>query len=376
MKFSEIIGQIQLKSKLIGLSRDGRLSHAILLCEKGGYGALSLAVALARYNSCPARTAEDSCGSCPTCSKFSKLIHPDLHFSFPVNATKKINSEKKPVSDHFISTFRSAFLADPYIEEQDWYRVIDLENKQGIIGVNEASLIIRKLSLKPFENGSKYLIIWLPERMNQEAANRLLKTLEEPPDETYILLVSKNPERIIPTIVSRCQVFEVPPIDTDIVTEWISRKYGLTIEESQLWARVSGGSISKVNELMVTEKEGEEYYDYTAMLLEGSLSRNLLQVIDAWEKIAALGREKQKAFCISTMELIRRIFIVSLGMEDLSFVTEEQKSAVHRWASAFKPSFYKKSYEALNSALADIERNVNSKFIFADLGNRFFLYLQ
>lgn len=348
MRFSDITGQYQLKSKLIKLSLENRISPVTLFCERGGYGALALAVALAQYNSCRFRTEEDSCGSCPSCKKFSGLVHPDLHFSFPVNTTKKITADKKPVSDHFISAFRKSFLSDYYIDENSWYQEIEIENKQGIIGVNEANLIIKKLSLKPFENGCKYLIIWLPERMNQEAANRLLKTLEEPPEDTYILMVAKAPEKIIPTILSRCRIFEVPPVEKEFAA---------------VFAEKEG-------------KEGEEYYNLTGRFIDGAISSDLQMIIETWEKIASLGREKQKAFCISALQLIRRIYMVSLGMDNISYVPDYQKNDVQRWASVVNPLFYNRIYKALTAALADIERNVNSKFIFADLGNRFFLSLQ
>ena len=376
MKFSEITGQKDLKSRLMTLSREGKMSHAMIFCERDGYGALPLALAFVQYNSCPNRTDEDSCGSCPTCNKFSKLIHPDLHFSLPVNTTKRISTDKKPVTDSFIDSWRNAFIKDPYIDEQDWYDVIEVENKLGMIGVNEANLIIKKLNLRSFEGGDKYLIMWLPERMNQEAANKLLKLVEEPPEGTYLLLISQAPERIVPTIVSRCQIFEVPPVEKEMLAEKLSCEYSIDKEEAVFWAGISGGSISAARKLITGEKEGEENYDLVEKLLEGSLSGDLIKVMETCEKIASLGRERQKEFCECSLEFLRRVYMISLDLASISNTPAAQKTIAGQWASRIKPSFYKKSYDAFTHALSDIERNVNPKFIFTDLSNRFFLSLQ
>lgn len=375
MKFSSIVGHQKLKSQLINLSREGRVSHAILFCEDQGYGALSLAIAFAQYNSCHNRDEQDSCGICATCNKFQKLIHADLHFALPVNNTKKITSDKKPVSDHFIDTWRSAIIENPNITEQDWYDKIGVENKLGLIGVNEANLILKKLSLRSFEGGDKYMIVWLPERMNQEAANKLLKLIEEPPAGTYIFLVSQAPEKIIPTIISRCQIIRVTPLEIEEFGDRLAQEFSITPEDGAFWAKIAGGSISKARELIRDSIETSSNQDLLLRLLEGCVSKDMMGVISVWEDIAISGRERQKQFCIYALEFIRRVYMVSLGVQEISNTPDSQKEIIAQWAKKIKPSFYSRSYDAINGALADIDRNVNSKYIFSDLSNRFFLSL-
>lgn len=375
MKFSTIVGHQKLKSQLINLSRDGRVSHAMLFCEEQGYGALSLAIAFAQYNSCPSRDEHDSCGSCPTCNKFQKLIHPDLHFALPVNSTKKISSDKKPVSDHFIDAWRVSVIENPNLTEQDWYEKIGVENKQGMIGVNEAALILKKLSLRAFEGGDKYMIVWLPERMNQEAANKLLKLIEEPPAGTYIFLVSQAPEKIISTILSRCQIFRVTPLDFEELGNKLASEFSISGEDGSIWAKISGGSISKAREVIRDSIEASANQELLIRLLEGCAVKDMTAVISVWEEIAFSGREKQKQFCFYALEFFRRVYMVSLGVKEISNTPGSQKEVVSVWANKINPAFYAKGYDAINGALADIDRNVNSKYIFSDLSNRFFLSL-
>jgi len=375
MKFAAIVGQQKLKNQLINLSRDGRVSHAILFCEDQGYGALSLAIAFAQYNSCPNKNENDSCGTCPTCNKFQKLIHPDLHFALPVNNTKKISPDKKPVSDHFIETWRALVIENPNLTEQDWYEKIGVENKLGLIGVNEASLILKKLSLRSFEGGDKYMIVWLPERMNHEAANKLLKLIEEPPAGTYIFLVSQAPEKIISTILSRCQIFRVTPLEIEDLGNKLALEFSISTEDALFWAKISGGSISKAREIIKDSLDVSSNHELFIKLLEGCVGKDMVSVIAFWEEIALAGRERQKQFCFYVLEFIRRVYMVSLGIQEISNTPGSQREIVAQWAKRIKPAFYSKGYDAINGALSDIDRNVNSKYIFSDLSNRFFLSL-
>ncbi len=375
MKFSSIVGHQKLKAQLINLSNEGRVSHAMLFCEDQGYGALSLALAFAQYNSCPNKNENDSCGTCPTCNKFQKLIHPDLHFALPVNNTKKITSDKKPVSDHFIDTWRNSVVENPDMTEQEWYDKIGVENKLGLIGVNEANLVLKKLSLRSFEGGEKYMIVWLPERMNQEAANKLLKLIEEPPAGTYIFMISQAPEKIITTILSRCQIIRVNPLETEELGQKLAAEFSIPEEDGCFWAKISGGSISKARDLIKDSIDISVHQGLLLKLLEGCAGKDMVSVISTWEEISSSGRERQKQFCQYALEFIRRVYMISLGADGISNTPTSQKTIVMYWAKRIKPSFYPKGYDAINRALADIDRNVNSKYIFADLSNRFFLSL-
>ncbi|HBZ26471.1 MAG TPA: hypothetical protein DEO54_09615 [Rikenellaceae bacterium] len=375
MRFAAIVGQKKLKEQFIAMAADERVGHALLLYEESGFGALPMAIAFAQYLCCPNKADGDSCGSCPTCNKFQKLIHPDLHFAMPVNSTKTISADKKPVSDTFAAAWREAIISDPYLTEQQWYEKIGIENKSGIIGVNEAALIGRKMSMRSFEGGKKFMIIWLPERMNQEAANKLLKLIEEPPPDTFIFLVSESPENVIVTVLSRCQIFRLPPIESESLSMELVEEFDTDIEQARFWTKISGGSLSKARRL-IKDSESSSIYDvYLATLLEGCANKDLKKVISFWEEISLKGRESQRQFCEYALEFLRRSLMTNIGSANISNTPDSAKEYITYWAAKIKPGFYPKAYEAINKALEDIDRNVNSRYIFADLGNRFFLSL-
>ncbi|MCA1746534.1 MAG: DNA polymerase III subunit delta, partial [Bacteroidales bacterium] len=215
MLFRDVLGQEQVKKRLIQSVRDNRISHAQLFFGPEGTGKLPLAIAYAQYMCCEHPSEDDSCGICPSCIKYNKLAHPDLHFAFPVVNTKK--GAGKTVSDHFIAQWRETVTTNPYISENQWYGVIDAENKQGFISRNESNEVVRKLSLKSYEAPYKVLIIWLAEKMNASAANALLKLIEEPPDRTVFLLVAEHTDQIIPTILSRTQMIRIAPLEEQAI---------------------------------------------------------------------------------------------------------------------------------------------------------------
>lgn len=373
MQFAEIVGQKRVKEQLVAM--EGRLSHAILFCEESGYGALALAIAFAQYLSCPSSHDGDSCGVCSVCNRFSKLIHPDLHFAMPVSSTKTVPADKKPVSDNFAAQWREAVISDPYFTEQQWYERIGVDNKSGMIGVNEATLIVRKLSLRAFEGGRKFMIIWLPERMNQEAANKLLKLIEEPPKDTFIFLVSEAPERIITTILSRCQIFRLPPVEREELIQELIQEFDVDQQDADFWAKISGGSLSRARQLIRDSEMTSAYESSLTTLLEGCASKDMKRVINFWEEISLTGRESQKRFCEYTLEFLRRALITKMGVGEISNTPSSNKESTDYWSGRINPSFYPKAYDFMNKALQDINRNVNPRYIFADLGNRFFLSL-
>ena len=347
MRFSEIKEQGNFVGQLIKLVEEDHVGHSVLFHEEPGAGGISLAIAFAQYLLCRNRANGDSCGECPSCNKFQKLIHPDLHFALPVTSTKSVAADKKPISDMFLSKWREILHSNPYVTEQEWYESIEVENKAGIIGVNEATAIIKKLSLRSFEGGAKFMIIWLPERMNQEAANKLLKLVEEPPLGTYIFFVSQAPEKVILTILSRCQIFKLDPIN---------REKG----------RIEG-EFGYLNEL---------FREKLNILLVGCARKDLHTVIYFWEEISFEGRERQKGFCLYALEFIRMAYMRSLNMGEISYTPGVIEEDVAAWSAKFKPAFYEKAYNILNQAIRDIERNVNAKYVFADTADRFFLSLQ
>ena len=360
MLFREIIGNDDLKRLLPQMVREGRLPHAVLFTEEGCWGAMAFALALAQYVNCerntapatpsmfgdaePATPGEDSCGTCDSCHKYSKLIHPDLHFVFPVSAAKGLSdSEKKaPISDYFLPAWRELVLRKPYFSEQELYDAIGIENKSGIITVNEAKRIIEKLSLRAFEGEYKTMIIYLPEKMNADAANKLLKLIEEPPTGTLFLLVSHNPERILQTIRSRCQRIQLKPLSRE--------------------ERAAAGLNNTAN---------PEFSEILRQLLSGSLEKKLIDTFPLWESLSEMGRERQRDWCLYAEQYIRKIYLVASGLEDLAETDPDEAERIRDFAHRLNPVFYEKAFKALEGVLSSVDSNVNPKLTFCNLANIF-----
>ena len=211
MRFADVIGNAEVAKALVSMADSGRVAHAMLMYENEGCGALALALAYVQYLNCAHPVNGDSCGECPSCRQMSKLIHPDVHYVFPVNKGPK-TSDDKPTSESYIKYWRELALANPYFTEADLQRAIGIESKTGLIAVAEAKFIINTLSLTSVADGYKAVILYLPEKMNQETANRLLKMVEEPPEKTLFIFITHSPEKVLQTIFSRCQSVRVMPL--------------------------------------------------------------------------------------------------------------------------------------------------------------------
>ena len=211
MRFADVIGNAEVAKALISMADSGRVAHAMLMYENEGCGALALALAYIQYLNCRNRQNGDSCGECPSCRQMSKLIHPDVHYVFPVNKGPK-TSDDKPTSESYLPYWRELASANPYFVEADLQRAIGIESKNGLIAVAEAKNIINKLSLTAVADGYKAVVFYLPEKMNQETANRLLKLVEEPPVNTLFIFITHAPEKVLQTIFSRCQSVRVLPL--------------------------------------------------------------------------------------------------------------------------------------------------------------------
>jgi len=242
MQFEKIIGQKAAIQRFVQTVQLSRISHAQLLYGPEGAGKLRLAIAYAQYVSCKQRTETDSCGKCPSCSKYEKLIHPDLHFVYPVVKTKKFD---KPVSDNFIAEWRNFILNNKKQQLEVWLEFMGNENSQAGIFAQESSEIIRKLSLKTFEAEYKIMVIWLPEKMNPSSANKLLKMIEEPPMKTLFLLVSDFPDQIINTIQSRSQFIKIPKIDDESLSEGLIKFHDVEKSKADDIAKLANGNLYK-----------------------------------------------------------------------------------------------------------------------------------
>ena len=349
MKFADIIGNADVARALISMADSGRVAHSMLMYENEGCVALDLALAYVQYLNCSNPHDGDSCGECPSCRQMAKLIHPDVHFVFPVNKGPK-SSDDKPTSESYLKYWRELAVADPYFTEADLQKAIGIESKNGLIAVAEARNIINKLSLSAVADGYKAVIFYLPEKMNQETANRLLKMVEEPPVQTLFIFITHAPEKVLQTIFSRCQSISVMP---------------LTKEES---ARVRS---------LRPDDDREEYnlfMDLFSDLMNSIISRNLLEALECGETLAALeSREKQKAFCTFAGNCIRKIFMLQQNMQQIADIEPQEEEFFASVAGRCGDGFCSKAMTNIEKVTAMIDRNVNSKILFCDLVNRMFI---
>ncbi len=375
MLFSQIIGQQDIKKRFVRSVAEGRIPHAQLLYGNEGIGKLPLAIAYTRYICCENRGEEDACGVCPSCIKFNKLAHPDLHFVFPVI---KPAGKSSVICDDYIKEFREIIIEKTYFSIDNWYAKISGDAKQGMIYTNESEEIMRKLSMKTYESEYKVMIVWLPEKMHTTAANKLLKILEEPYEKTVFLLVSNAPDEIITTILSRTQQIQIPKLsDEEIIQALLSaRGDEITEEEARDAARIANGSYLKAE--IILEEENENKLNFERFVSIMRLSWQVgnrkdhasLKTLHRWSDemaAASMGRERQKKFLNYAQRMIRENFIYNLRQPELNYLTSYESD----FSGKFSPFINERNVEDLVAefALAErhIEQNVNAKMVFFDL---------
>ncbi len=366
MFFRDVIGQEEIKKKLIQTVVDDRISHAQLFSGPEGSGNLALALAYAQFISCNDRQENDSCGICPSCNKYLKYIHPDLHFVYPVNKTEEV-TKNDPVSDDFIFKWREMLLENPYSTLFQWYDKIGIENKQGIINTKESSEIIRKLNLKTFESDYKVMIIWMPEKMHPTSANKLLKIIEEPFENTVFLLITENPEQIIPTILSRTQILKIPGIEESALFEALKSKFQLSDEELQDTVRLSEGSYNKAIEFIQRSEETEMNFDRFATIMRLAYIRNFAGIFEWVEQISALVREKQKNFLIYALRLVRENYQLNMGNMNLVRLSAKEKEFAGKFSAFINHKNASQIAEEFNKACLHIEANAYARIVFFDM---------
>ena len=366
MNFSQIPGQKDLIAKLLRSVREERVSHAQLFTGPEGCGSLALALAYARFISCENRSETDSCGICKSCVKYEKMIHPDLHFVFPVVKGKKVTD---PVSDNFIEEWRVFVRKGPFFSINQWLDSLDVGNAQGGIFASEASEIIKKLSLKTFESDFKIMIIWLPEKMHPATSNKLLKMIEEPPEKTLFILVSDEPDKVIPTILSRCQLVKIPSFTNPEIENYLVKRYSLSSEKATDIARVANGNLIRAIGLCEDEESSLGNLVRFKGLMRFAWKRDIISLIAWSEEMATTGREAQKNFITFSLRLLRENLMLSLDQikNGLVFLSGEEAA----FSENFHPfitrtNIYNLTAE-LNLVHSHIEANGNAKIIFLDL---------
>ncbi|MCI5664413.1 MAG: DNA polymerase III subunit [Mediterranea sp.] len=371
--FDDVIGQEEAKKRLRQEVAEGRIPHAQLFCGPAGAGKLPLALAYARYLSCPHRTAQDACGVCPSCVKWEKLVHPDVHFVFPIVRNAKA---KKEVCDDYIVAWRRLLTGSTYFGLNHWLDEMDAENGQPLIYAKESDEITRKLSLKSSEGGYKIALIWLPEKLHEVCANKLLKLLEEPPAQTLFLLVSEAPEMLLTTIISRTQRFNVPCINETEITQALTRRFGLQAADAQNVAHLANGNFVKALETIHLSEENKLFFDLFVSLMRLSYQRKIKEMKQWSEQLAGMGRERQKNFLMYCQRMIRENFIFNLHQPEMNYLTTDEQQFATRFAPFVNERNVMGIMNELTEAQLHIEQNVNARMVFFDFSLKMIVLLK
>ena len=359
MQFKQIAGQQAVKQRLINTVNDNRVSHAQLFLGPEGSGSLALAVAYAQYLSCEDKQPNDSCGVCSSCRKYQKLMHPDLHFSYPFFA-----KDKNDTSLSFIEQWREAFTANTYLSLDIWRSYLDAENKQANINIAECHQIIKKLSFKPFESEYKILILWLPEYLDKEG-NSLLKIIEEPQPNTLFLLVAQNQDQILNTILSRTQLVKIPALSYDEIKEELMQNHHQTEFAAAEIAYLSNGNLTEA--LSMLQQENKSYHILFVQWLRLCFGNKGPEVMDFVEQAAKMGRENQKNFLRYGISFIRECCLLMAGAESLVHLPANELETAQKMTNVMNTAMAQAISTELEKAHYHVERNANPKILFLDV---------
>lgn len=371
MKFSEIIGQHHIKNHLMFSAKNGRIPHTQLFIAPEGAGALPMAIAYAQYIICQ-NTKDDNEGGKASCNlKFEQFQHPDLHFVFPVATNNQVKST--PISDDFLTSWFEFIKETPYGSVNDWYEKINIQKKQGNISVHESANILKKLSLKSYEGGYKVVIIWMAEKINTEASNKLLKLLEEPNDKTVFILIAEDEKALLPTILSRCQILHFNALTENDIFEGLVNKENCEEADGHSIAKQAQGNYNKALKLYLNVEEEYPFDEWFVTWVRSAFVANtnpqVVSNLIKWsETISAIGREKQKQFLNHCMELFRQAMLLNYQTPELVYL--EPKVANFKLKN-FAPFVNENNildiYKEIEDAIYHIERNGNAKVILTDL---------
>jgi DNA polymerase-3 subunit delta' len=374
MLFKNVLVSSALKNQLVSLVKENRISHAQLLLSQAGTHSFALAVAYAQYICCQARKEDDSCGVCPSCAKFEKLAHPDLHLVFPNCITKTV--KKDPDSRLFAQEFRNfVFSKNYHIDIEDWLSELGGENKQATINIRDCSNIIQQNSIQSYEGGYKIFIFWCLDRLYHAAAPKLLKTLEEPEKNTLFILLTEHPDKILATILSRTQLVKIPPLSQDTIAQQLVNDFGIAPQKAEDIAEISEGSYVKAinlhensNDLREMLRKFEVLFSSMSALKNHASPQqiNFFTVQDIIASIVDMGREEQKSFLRFVSRMLRNILMLGSRNEDLVKATTEEKKLLNVFTKTMSLKNAQSILQECNQALFHIERNGNSTLVFTD----------
>ena len=371
MLFSQILGQDYLKNHLTKSATSGRIPHAQLFVGPEGSGTLAMAIAYSQYVLCGNIDGENNIGNESCNLKFKSISHPDLHFIFPTVTTEDVKT--KPKSLDFMVDWRQFIAENPYGGLFDWYKILGVQNKQGEIRVDDAQEILKALSLKSYEGGYKIVIVWMAEKMNISASNKLLKLLEEPPEKTVFILISENEEDIIQTIRSRCQVLHFNGLSEKIIADGLILRENIEASLADKIAHQSQGNYNKA--LLLLDEESEElpfeewFVSWVRAAFRAKGNAAAIQDLILWsEQIAGLGRETQKKFLNFCIDMFRQALLLNYETPKLVYMEMKvPKFQLENFAPFVNGNNINDIFKELSDAMYHIERNGNAKIILTDL---------
>lgn len=372
--FEQVIGQEETKGRLMQLMEEKRLPHALLFCGPAGCGKMAMAMAFASYlltsttdNDNARRNAE---------AMLAQWQHPDLHFTFPVIKPAGTSADHKMVSDDFAKEWHAMLMEGPYFSIDQWLDRMHAANQQAIIYASESDDIIRKLSLKSSQGGYKVSIIWLPERMNGECANKLLKIIEEPPQQTVFLMVSEEPEKLLETIRSRTQRIDMKKTATEAIEQALVERRGINENTAHRIARVANGNWLKALEELDAGNENRLFLDMFIMLMRLAYQRNVKELKQWSENVAAFGREKQKRMMTYFLRLVRENFMYNFQNPELVYMTQEEEDFAKNFARFINESNVMGLSELFTKIIRDIGQNANPRIVFYDMALKVIVLLR
>ena len=361
MAFSEVIGQKDIQQRLLQMVSEDRLPHALMLCGPAGSGKLALAFGFAQVLLAQGQelTANQQ-------AMISKLEHPDLHFTFPTIKLPSMSKDHKPVSDDFIREWRELISRSHYFSMDEWMQAMGGENQQAIITAGESDELVRKLALKSSQGGYKVSVVWLPERMNGESANKLLKLIEEPPHQTVFIMACQEPEQLLETIRSRVQRIDVKRIDDDSIQQALVERRGLTDEDAYRIARLANGNWLKALQELEAGSENEQFLDLFQQLMRLAYMRNVRDLKRWSELLVGMGREKQKRSIDYFLRLIRENFMYNFHNRELCYMTQREEAFAQNFSRYINEANVIPISELADRARRDIGQNANGKIVFFD----------
>ena len=366
MRFADVIGQQLVKQRLLQSVKDERVSHALMFLGPEGSGNLAIALAFAQYLVCENRSDTDSCGTCSACVKMNKLVHPDVTFSFPV-ASRKDDKLTKPKSVDYIKEWRESVLDNPYLVYTKWVEDLNIENKQGLISVEEAADIVNRLSLKSVESGYKIVVIWVPERMNTAASNKMLKILEEPPENTLFFLVAEQFEQLLSTITSRTQLVKVNRIPDEDMYHALTGIHQQSPEVARRIVHRVNGNYNEALKILANDTVDADLNQWFILWMRACFKADILRINELCEGFTGESRETQKMYLEHAQQVARECLMINYAERSLVRMEGKELEDLKRFAPFIHINNAESFVEELNSATYHLERNANARILFTDL---------